>query len=117
MFLRNLMNRRQRDGYKQGFMTALLITSPFIVAGIKWMMDNSEPMVKQMKNVTDSDLYTQFFDKQKHEEKSATRKLQNMRANEGNFHIEAADHDDDAQLFKMIKEITKNELAKRDSNS
>ncbi|HJV45532.1 MAG TPA: hypothetical protein VJ824_07380 [Bacillota bacterium] len=112
MVFKNTSAKAHREGYRQGLMTALLVSSPFIVAGVKWMMENSGTMVKQMKNVTDTDLYTQFFDKPRHEEKTAARQLDNMRANEGNYTMEASNGEDE-QLFKMIKEITKSELANK----
>ncbi|RXT08118.1 hypothetical protein [Ammoniphilus sp. CFH 90114] len=104
-----------REGFKQGMWTALLIASPFIAAGAKWMFENADPMVNRIRQVKGSDLYTQLFNQEAHQEKEANRKLSKIRSGEGNygdFDIEASDEDDEA-LFHMIKEITKRELSKR----
>lgn len=119
MFFRQRMNDSHQAGFKQGLWTALLVASPFILAGIKWMADNKEPVMERMKDFKETDLYTRVFDKESYQEKEAQQKLEKIRSSEGNynnFDVEAA-KDDDAALFNMIKEITKKELSKRDQQS
>ena len=115
MFMRSRSREAQHEGFKQGMWTALLIASPFIVAGAKWMIDNADPVVDRVKSLKKSDLYTQFFDEQAHEEKTVNQKLSAMRSGEGNYgdyDVEIAKENDEA-LFQMFKEIAKKELSKK----
>lgn len=116
----DLFKQRMQDahqaGFKQGLWTALLVASPFILAGVKWMADNRQPVMERMKDFRGMDLYTRVFDKQGYQEKEAKQKLDQFRQGEGNFNnfdVEAG-KDDDQALFNMIKEITKKELSKRE---
>lgn len=112
--MRSRAREAHREGFKQGMWTALLIASPFIVAGAKWMFDHSDPVVNRVKDLRNSDLFTQLFDEQAHQEKTVKRQMSKIRSGEGNygdFDVEAAKEDDEA-LFHMIKEITKKELSK-----
>lgn len=115
MFTRSRSRQAHHEGFKQGMWTALLIASPFIVAGAKWMMENADPVVDRVKNLKKSDLYTQFFDEEAHVEKSVNKKLSTIRSGEGNFgdyDVEVAKENDEA-LFQMFKEIAKRELSKK----
>lgn len=115
MLMKDRLGSARRDGFRQGMWTGLLIASPFIIAGAKWMMENFDPLMKRVKGMKQSDVYTQLFDRNAHREKEANKKLDNFRSAEGNFgnyDVEASNEEDEA-LFHMIKEITKNELNKR----
>lgn len=115
MYRKNRLWSARQDGFRQGMWTGLLIASPFIIAGVKWMMENSDPLMNKVKGIKQSDMYTQFFDRNAHTEKEANKKLDKFRAAEGNFgnyDVEASNEEDEA-LFHMMKEITKNELNKR----
>ncbi|WP_167577467.1 hypothetical protein [Ammoniphilus sp. YIM 78166] len=113
--MRSRSRQARHEGFKQGMWTTLLLASPFIVAGAKWMMENADPMVDRVKNLKKTDLYTQFFDEEAHEEKTMNRKLSTIRSGEGNFgnhDVEVAKENDEA-LFQMFKEIAKKELSKK----
>lgn len=114
VLIKNRTREAHREGFKQGMWTALLVASPFIAAGAKWMLENADPMVHRMRNLKGSDFYTQLFNQEVHQEKEANRKLTKFRngeGNYGNYDVEVSDEDDEA-LFHMIKEITKKELSK-----
>lgn len=108
------LHAAHREGFKQGLWTALLVASPFIVAGVRWMYDHADPMVDRVKGVKNSDMYTRFFDKETHQDKEATRKLDKFRSGEGNYgdHDVEVSSEEDAELFNIIKEIAKKELSK-----
>ena len=113
--MRSRAREARHEGFRQGMWTALLIASPFIFAGAKWMMENAEPVVDKVKDLRNSDLYTQFFDEKAHEEKTMNKKLSAIRSGEGNYgdyDVEAAKESDEA-LFQMFKEIAKKELSKK----
>jgi len=119
MFFRQRMHDAHRAGFRQGLWTAVLVASPFILAGVKWMSDNKEPVMERMKDLKGMDLYTRVFDKEGYQEKEAEQKLEKFRSSEGNynnFDVEAGKDDDEA-LFQMIKQIAKKELSKRDEQS
>ncbi len=114
MFMRNRVGAARSEGFRQGMWTALLVSSPFIIAGVKWMVENSDPLMNKVKGIKESDIYTQLFDRNAYVEKDANKKLDKFRSAEGNYgkyDVEASNEEDEA-LFKMMKEITKNELNK-----
>ena len=113
---RQRMQDAHQSGFRQGMWTALLVASPFIVAGVKWMADNREPVMDRMKNLRGMDLYTRVFDREGYQEKEANQKLEKIRSSEGSyndFDVEASTEEDE-QLFHMIKEIAKSEFSKSD---
>lgn len=104
-----------RTGLRQGIGITLLVASPLIVAGVKWMIDNQEPLKKQMQKTKEADWFIRVFNKDKHEERKVERRLNDMRRNEGNigsFDVEAAD-DDTQSLSEMMKNIAMNETEKQ----
>lgn len=115
MFMKSRFDNTRRDGFRQGMWTGLLVASPFIIAGVKWMVENSDPLMDKVKGIKQSDIYTQFFDRNTHTAKEANKKLDKFRSaegNYGNYDVEVSNEEDEA-LFHMMKEITKNELNKR----
>lgn len=115
MLFKNRLHGAHQAGFRQGMWTALLVASPFIIAGVKWMADNREPVMDRMKDLKETDFYTRVFDKDSYQEKEAKRKLEKFRLSEGNYNeydTEASSEEDEA-LFHILKEITKNELSKK----
>jgi hypothetical protein len=116
MFKQMTTERIYDKGFRRGMWTALLISSPFIVAGVKWMMNNKAPLVDSVKGMKKMDLYTQFFDKDAHEQKTANRKLDTFRKEEGNFGSEDINFKEetssDQDLMKTISRIVQEETAK-----
>lgn len=113
MFLKQLTDDARKAGMRQGVCATLIVASPFILAGIKWMAENRQPLAERMKRLQSTDMYAKIFDKKNYEQKKAERKLETFRSAEGNYNdydVEASKEEDEA-LFTMIKEITKQELS------
>ena len=116
MFRQMADEKVYEKGYRRGMWTALLIASPFIIAGAKWMMNNKSPLLNSMQEMKKMDLYTQFFDKEAHEQKTADRKLETFRKEEGNFGAPDTgfkeETSSDQDLMKTISRIVQAETAK-----
>lgn len=114
MFFKEQMQKAHQSGYKQGMYTALLVASPFILAGVKWLAENRRPVMERVKDLNGMELYSRVFNKQSYQEKEAEEKLEKFRSSDGNYSdydVEAGKEEDEA-LFHMIKEIAKNEISK-----
>lgn len=118
MFKQMAAERVYDKGYRRGMWTALLISSPFIVAGVKWMMNNKAPLMDSMKEMKKMDLYTQFFDKEAHEQKTAKKTLATFRKEEGNYGSDKADFKEetgsDQDLMQTISRIVQTQTAKEE---
>ncbi|RKD26817.1 hypothetical protein BEP19_16615 [Ammoniphilus oxalaticus] len=118
MFFKDFTTEARQAGVRQGMWTTLLVTSPFIIAGVKWIAENRKPMMERVKDVQSSNMYAKLFDRANYEEKEAEQKLNKFRSGEGNysnFDVEASKEEDEA-LFSMIRELTKQELSNREKN-
>jgi len=107
LFINNRFKQGHRDGFRQGLWTAFLISSPFIFLGVKWMVENSDPVSKRLSSIKQSDFYTQLFDKNAREEKNMNKKLERFRSGEGNYGGYDVEMDEeDQEMIELIKKVT-----------
>jgi hypothetical protein len=106
------LRKSHQEGYRQGMWTALIIASPFIVAGAKWMMENTQPIMDSVDRIKKTDFYSGLFDKEFFNEKKANERLQSFRAGEGMVGDDepAVSRKKDEDVFHALEEITRNEL-------